>query len=330
MTDYTSDDIKNICTFKTSLSPEIIDKVVQVAELLNNAVNKEKLFGARGSPWQFNLRDLMRFSKGVADSGNNLIFRYLKLVFIERFRLEQDRQGAAELIQSIFGDFNEELMDTPKTLDIDENSLKIGCAELPRVNSYHVVENIEFKLEDYPILESLSLCIKNEWLSIIVGDGKNQDLSRYVQLLAGLLGQKLHCLTLSSATDTSELLGGFEQTSNDIVISSLKNQMFDIVEENLLENPENQLSFIKLKIALMQAENIEDLKELFLTFSEKLVKNEKFQVIMSKLEQLSKDVTFDWIDSVLIKVNTLQFSFVINSNRPHTLLSPYLNHKVRT
>ena len=51
MTDYTSDDIKNICTFKTSLSPEIIDKVVQVAQLLNNAVNKEKLFGARGSPW---------------------------------------------------------------------------------------------------------------------------------------------------------------------------------------------------------------------------------------------------------------------------------------
>ena len=40
MTDYTSDDIKNICTFKTSLSPEIIDKVVQVAQLLNNAVNK--------------------------------------------------------------------------------------------------------------------------------------------------------------------------------------------------------------------------------------------------------------------------------------------------
>ena len=261
----------------------------------------------------------MNGPQGVADSGNNLIFRYLKLVFIERFRLEQDRQGATELIQSIFGDFNEELMDTPKTLDIDENSLKIGCAELPRVNSYHALENIEFKLEDYPILESLSLCIKNEWLSIIVGDGKNQDLSRYVQLLAGLLGQKLHCLTLSSATDTSELLGGFEQTSNDIVISSLKNQMFDIVEENLLENPENQLSFIKLKIGLMQAENIEDLKELFLTFSEKLVKNENFQVIMGKLEKLSKDVTFDWIDSVLIKVNTLQFSFVINynSNSPH-------------
>ena len=137
MTDYTSDDIKNICTFKTSLSPEIIDKVVQVAELLNNAVNKEKLFGARGSPWQFNLRDLMRFSQGVADSGNNLmIFRYLKLVFIERFRLEQDRQGATELIKSIFDDFDERLIDTPKTLDIDENSLKIGCAELPRYHSY--------------------------------------------------------------------------------------------------------------------------------------------------------------------------------------------------
>ena len=72
MTDYTSDDIKKICTFKTSLSSEIIDKVVQVAELLNNAVNKEKLFGARGSPWQFNLRDLMRFSQGVADSGKDL------------------------------------------------------------------------------------------------------------------------------------------------------------------------------------------------------------------------------------------------------------------
>ena len=128
MTDYTSEDIKNICTFKTSLDQEIIDKVVQVAQLLNNAVNKEKLFGARGSPWQFNLRDLMRFSKGVADNQNDpcpfTIYRYLKLIFIERFRLPQDRQAAETIVKSIFNFDVDNILETSNTLEIGKFSLK--------------------------------------------------------------------------------------------------------------------------------------------------------------------------------------------------------------
>ena len=163
------------------------------------------------------------------------------------------------------------------------------------------MNNIYLQLEDYPILESISLCVKNKWLSIICGDGKTEDLSRYVQLLAGFLGQKLQCLTLSSATDTSELLGGFEQTSNDIIISSLKNQISEIVEENMHKNPKNQLDFIKLKLALMKSSTIKEMQELLVKMSENFVQDEKLQNIMLKLEQISKEVTFDWIDSVLIK-----------------------------
>ena len=126
MTDYTSDDIKNICTFKqtafnSSMLPEDIGKVVQISQILNNDVNKEKLFGARGSPWQFNLRDLMRFAQGVSDSTEGLIFRrYLKLIFVERFRLPQDRQFSGEIIKKVFAEYDENSLDTPNTLEISK------------------------------------------------------------------------------------------------------------------------------------------------------------------------------------------------------------------
>ena len=153
MTDYTSDDIKNICTFKTTLDQEIIGKVVQVAQLLNNAVNKEKLFGARGSPWQFNLRDLMRFSQGVAGNQDNpspfaIIFRYLKLIFVERFRLPQDRQAAEMIIKSVFN-FDEDLLET-------SNSLEIGKFFCKDVMIFKIFVMIEF----YGIVIKLSNKIK--------------------------------------------------------------------------------------------------------------------------------------------------------------------------
>ena len=115
MTDYTSDDIKNICTFKTTLDQEIIGKVVQVAQLLNNAVNKEKLFGARGSPWQFNLRDLMRICKGISNDQPNFL-NYLDLIFAQRFRNTTDQNYAKEILAQIFG--NEIILEKHETVII--------------------------------------------------------------------------------------------------------------------------------------------------------------------------------------------------------------------
>merc|ERR1712141_509792 len=110
-----------------------------------------------------------------------------------------------------------------------EIELKIGHATLPRINQQGPRADCQLYLQDYPILEKLVFCINANWLSILVGSGKTEDLSRLVQIIGGLTGQTLHCLTLNSATDTSELLGGFEQTSHDLILSKLKSETRNLI-----------------------------------------------------------------------------------------------------
>ena len=59
-----------------------------------------------------------------------------------------------------------------------ETELKIGQAKLPRINQQGPRANCQLYLQDYPILEKLAFCINANWLSILVGSGKTEDLSR--------------------------------------------------------------------------------------------------------------------------------------------------------
>ena len=80
--------------------------------------------------------------------------------------------------------------------------------------------------------------------------------TRLVQIIGGLTGQTLHCLTLNSATDTSELLGGFEQTSHDLILSKLKSEIRNSITKDIQNDDqqkhsmESLLKLIKIKLRL--------------------------------------------------------------------------------
>ncbi len=227
--------------------------------MLDLAVNKEKTFGAYGAPWQFNLRDLMRFAQGL-EHDKELIGRFLRLIFIERFRSEADRAAALTLIKSVFSDVTLEFKND--AIEISDEAIKFGCVQMARSktlkNGQANQENLLVTLDNYAILQSLALCVQNNWLSILVGDGKTQDLTANIQLLAGLTGQTLHCLTLSSATDTSELLGGFEQTSQDLILSTLRMEILEKMEQDF--DPLDK-DVIQLKLRLKQETQLSKFKE---------------------------------------------------------------------
>lgn len=59
-------------------------------------------------------------------------------------------------------------------------------------------------------LEAAMSCVSRGWMCILVGPPASGKTS-LVRLMAALTGNSLHEFTLSSATDTTELLGCFEQ-----------------------------------------------------------------------------------------------------------------------
>ena len=65
-----------------------------------------------------------------------------------------------------------------------------------------------------PSLELLAGCVKQGWPVVLTGEA-GTGKSSLVQLLAALCSRPLAVLSLTHATDTMELLGGFEQVNFD-------------------------------------------------------------------------------------------------------------------
>lgn len=104
-------------------------------------------------------------------------------------------------------------------LTVTPKEVIFGDVILPRQSGTEGVVDSIASLEQYlvlreqlPALSSLATCVDQGWLSIVVGNS-GSGKSSVVRTLAQLCGQKLHTLSVNSAMDTTEILGGFEQVT---------------------------------------------------------------------------------------------------------------------
>lgn len=64
------------------------------------------------------------------------------------------------------------------------------------------------------LLDKLAVCVKMNWLTLIVGKA-GSGKSTAVGVLASLLGKELYTIHLTSESDSHELLGSFEQVARN-------------------------------------------------------------------------------------------------------------------
>jgi midasin len=169
-------------------------------------------YGQQGSPWEFNLRDIIRSCEIVAGCPDTLKDDcFLNTVYLQRMRTVDDRHKVVELFEEIFE--KKPSIHQSKMLYVNPHCLTVGNASIRRNNfqSYKMQNN---QLNIFPgILNSLEAamhCIHQGWLCILIGQNSSGKTS-LIRLLAQLSGNTLNELNLSSATDVSELLGCFEQ-----------------------------------------------------------------------------------------------------------------------
>ncbi|RCV42665.1 hypothetical protein SETIT_9G233700v2 [Setaria italica] len=169
-------------------------------------------YGQQGSPWEFNLRDIIRSCEMVAGSPDTSKDDcFLNTVYLQRMRTVVDRHKVIELFEEVFE--RKPSIHQSKMLCVNPHCLVVGNASIRRNNfqSYKVRNN---QLNIFPgtlnSLEAAMHCIHQGWLCILVGQNSSGKTS-LIRLLAQLSGNTLNELNLSSATDVSELLGCFEQ-----------------------------------------------------------------------------------------------------------------------
>ena len=133
LSEFDPTDLALICSHQfPSLSQETVSKLVSFAVELHKQACVQKTWGYSGSPWQFNLRDLLRWCQAVSGE-SHLSFRFAELIFIERFRMQCDKEAAHRCLSSVV----ENDATIPASADsffINKNVLQIGSAVLHRSN----------------------------------------------------------------------------------------------------------------------------------------------------------------------------------------------------
>ena len=119
-------------------------------------------------------------------------------------------------------------MNNAPDLSLSDDYIRIGLAHDKRFNissEFFSQENMCIDSEETSVIESLVLCTKHRWMPILIEENQSGRSGKLVRNLATLYGQPLHTISLNSASDTSELLGGFEQTGRFEKIGKLLNKV---------------------------------------------------------------------------------------------------------
>ncbi len=258
--ELTGDDILAI---STHLYPEFdtqqLRNMIRFNFDLHHEVVVKHSFGRIGAPWEFNLRDLMRWLDLLhTDLGLNKLgdpIEHLASLYIQRFRTASDRQAARELFRKSFG--NSSSIDSRVVSTITPHHVRVGHAVMQRKPALESQSHRLVLLQSQlPVLEALMDCVHKEWLAILVGPTGSGKTS-LVRLLAQLAGARLEEFQMNSGTDTMDLIGTFEQYDPQArsrhVLTTVLLEMHRISEQVVAAGSAQYSAFLAAKEALNAA-----------------------------------------------------------------------------
>ncbi|KAF9110511.1 AAA ATPase midasin [Mortierella sp. AM989] len=245
-------DILFICKH---LFPQVEDSMLHKMIEFNYQMFEETMvklsFGRKGSPWEFNLRDVFRWMELMTLPNHGLGYNHdpsehFDLIYLQRMRTEEDRAATTALFEKIFGQpYNRS---KAPYYHIDHKHFQVGHSLLSRRHgdtSNVLGKDLHLLQSFLSPLEGLMKCVEVNWMAILTGPASSGKTS-IVRLLANLTGNKLEEFSMNSGVDTMELLGGFEQVDvarhQEIIMFGLSRLASRISREMLLVENHGQVN----------------------------------------------------------------------------------------
>ena len=298
------------------------------ATLANAASTPGGSFARAGSPWEFNLRDILRWCD-LAERSTTLpsdvaVERLFGTLFVQRLRNNEDRDQCVNFFEDAFG-YKPPVV-PQRQVFIEEDMLCVGDARI-KCGETKIAEWGDADLGLIPgqfaVVETIAHCIQRGWMSILVG-GASSGKTTIVQLLASLSGNRLRQAALTAATDTSELLGSFEQRDpsrdradiEDSLLSALKDASskkttwsnIDRVE-NAWRSWETYKSTMKTSVDMTGSDSFNSLVAVVKALGD-IDDGSRSVDLMKRIEALGRSAwapgpspdagRFEWVDGVLL------------------------------
>ncbi|GIL72550.1 hypothetical protein Vretifemale_2896, partial [Volvox reticuliferus] len=248
-------------------------------------------FAAAGGPWEFNLRDLLRWcelvegsvhaplpqqadrlsaaddmdtdAKGEAGSRGTIhrdmeveaaasdaaAQHFAQMLFNHRLRTTEDRAKLLRLFATVWGSlpvgWNQQppVLLSPETVVVGRATVSrfadhggsaistVAAAAAAATSQSTSAASTELQLlpRSLPLLESLLQALSNGWMALLVG-GPSSGKTALARSAATLCGRRLLEISLTSGTDTSDLLGSFEQLEPERRLQEASEQVQQLVQ----------------------------------------------------------------------------------------------------
>ena len=195
---------------------------------LNNEIVHKKAFAREGGPWEFNLRDLIRW--GSLLKGNNRLAHpseYLHTLYLHRFRTLDDRERVVRIFSKSFPILSTFNAPCPS---ISPAYLQIGTYFSTRGNFSPHQAHPPLLPSHLTYLETIATCSSKGWLVILTGS-RSSGKSGVLRTLSNLSGNLLQEIAINPTTDTADILGSFEQVDINLRMGELRQKFDAFIDE---------------------------------------------------------------------------------------------------
>lgn len=217
----TEEDLVMICKSADSSSDsQHVESIVRYSmQVLAVMGDPSSTFGSAGAPWDFNLRDILRWQRllqrpSAPERLRSHPIEYLDMLVLQRFRTFEDRRYAQRLAETLISSNASEPVYTH--VAVSPSVLIAGHSKLPRLCSPYLHQHLlgrnftPAETTFHRAIESVSKAVEAKWMVILTGDA-GVGKSSLLRSLALSTGNALEEFGVSHQTDALELLGSYEQ-----------------------------------------------------------------------------------------------------------------------
>jgi midasin len=195
-------------------SEDELQHMIDFNSRVHHEATVRRSMGRQGSPWEFNLRDIMRWlalreSTGPLELDPGNPTEYMDEIYSQRFRTPADRLDLHLMENKVFSRPHDPIEGVH--VSFSARYAQFGHSLIERKPSWQQPAYLPpFSRAHFKAFQAMAKCVNEGWLIILVGQaatGKTTILRQF----AALNGERIETLSATSATDASDLLGGFEQ-----------------------------------------------------------------------------------------------------------------------
>ncbi|KAG5502578.1 hypothetical protein JIQ42_05647 [Leishmania sp. Namibia] len=218
-------EVSDLIVIAQAVCPDIeeatLRRMVDFVGRLQYDTMVRRAYGLRGSPWEFNLRDVLRWAKLLQSyEARERPTLFADMLFLQRMRTDEDTARCRLALEACFSKAEVE-RDVEDGCDSDflihggavyfakkrllqRETAAISASDAQQLSSLLLLPS------QAHLIKSLLVCVEQNQFALLVGSsGAGKTFA--LRTAAALAGAKLVTFSMTASCDTVDLLGGFDQ-----------------------------------------------------------------------------------------------------------------------